>query len=94
MHVEAITAWFGQYNAAINAGDLERWSTLVAADAVVLPPDELPIAGMDGLRPLYETVFGTYAFSIHCPSGRGDRCRGPGCLASLVRGDSDAQGLG
>jgi uncharacterized protein (TIGR02246 family) len=62
--VEAITAWFEQYNAAVNSGDLEGWMALVADDAVVLPPDELPISGMDELRPLYEAVFGTYAFQF------------------------------
>jgi uncharacterized protein (TIGR02246 family) len=62
--VEAIRAWFEQYNAAINAGDLEGWMTFVADDAVVLPPDELPISGMDELRPRYEAVFSTYAFQF------------------------------
>ena len=63
--VEAIMLWFEQYTAAVNSGDLEVWASFIADDAVVMPPDELPISGMDQLRPLYETVFGTYAFDFN-----------------------------
>lgn len=63
--VEAITAWFEQYTAAVNSGDLEAWAGFIADDAVVMPPDELPISGMDQLRPLYQTVFATYAFDFN-----------------------------
>jgi ketosteroid isomerase-like protein len=57
--VEAVRAWFEQYNAAVNAG-----VSLVADDAVVMPPDELPIAGIEEIRPRYEAVFETYAFQF------------------------------
>jgi uncharacterized protein (TIGR02246 family) len=63
--VEAITAWFERYTAAVNSGDLEAWASFIADDAVVMPPDELPISGMDQLRPLYHTVFATYAFDFN-----------------------------
>ncbi|UCC48271.1 MAG: SgcJ/EcaC family oxidoreductase [Gemmatimonadota bacterium] len=78
--VEAITAWFEQYIAAINRGDLEDWMTFVADDAVVMPPDELPISGMDELRPRYEAVFATYAFQF---SARVDEVVVAGDLAVL-----------
>jgi uncharacterized protein (TIGR02246 family) len=50
--------------AAVNAGDLDAWASFIADDAVVMPPDELPISGIDTLRPLYETVFRTYDFDF------------------------------
>ena len=50
LDVEAITVWFEQYTAAVNSGDLEAWAGFIADDAVVMPPDELPISGMDQLR--------------------------------------------
>lgn len=62
--VEAIQAWFEHYTTAVNNGDLEAWASFIADDAVVMPPDELPISGMAELRPLYETVFATYAFDF------------------------------
>lgn len=50
--VEAITIWFERYVATVNAGDLEAWASFVADDAVILPPDGLPVGGMDRLRPM------------------------------------------
>lgn len=63
--VQAIRAWLDGYVAAVNAGDLDAWASLIADDAVVMPPDELPISGIDTLRPLYETVFRTYSFDFN-----------------------------
>ncbi|MGD8866816.1 MAG: DUF4440 domain-containing protein [Gemmatimonadales bacterium] len=62
--VIAITSWLDRYVAAVNNGDLGAWASFIADDAVVMPPDEHPISGMGRLRPLYETVFRTYAFDF------------------------------
>ncbi len=62
--VEAVRAWFEGYLAAVNRGDLEDWMTFVADDAVIMPPDELPIGGMAEIRPRYEAVFATFAFQF------------------------------
>lgn len=62
--VEAIRAWFERYNAAINAGDLAAWTSFVADDAVILPPDEPPIIGMTDIRPRYAAVFQAYSFQF------------------------------
>lgn len=62
--VEAIAAWFDRYLAAINAGDLEGWLGFVADDAVIMPPDEVPISGMEAIRPRYEVVYATWAFDF------------------------------
>jgi uncharacterized protein (TIGR02246 family) len=62
--VEAVRVWFEQYNAAINAGVLDQWTTFVADDAVILPPDEPPIIGMDAIRSRYAAVFNAYSFQF------------------------------
>lgn len=83
--VEAVQAWFQQYNAAINAGVLDRWASFVADDAVILPPDEPPIIGMDEIRPRYAAVFDAYAFQFH---GRAEEITVAGRLA-VVRASID-----
>jgi uncharacterized protein (TIGR02246 family) len=76
--VEAVQTWFQRYNAAINAGVLDQWASFVAEDAVILPPDEPPIIGMDEIRPRYAAVFDAYAFQF---AGRAEEITVAGHLA-------------
>jgi len=62
--VDEVRAWFEQYDAAINAGLLDRWAAFVADDAVIMPPDEPPIIGLDAIRPRYAAVFEAYSFQF------------------------------
>jgi uncharacterized protein (TIGR02246 family) len=62
--IEAVQAWFGEYTAAINDGILDRWIGFVADDAVIMPPDEPPIVGIDAIRPRYAAVFDAYSFQF------------------------------
>jgi uncharacterized protein (TIGR02246 family) len=62
--VETVRTWFAEYNAAINAGVLERWAEFIADDAVIMPPDEPPIIGIEAIRPQYAAVFNAYSFDF------------------------------
>jgi len=62
--VEAVREWFARYTEAINAGVLDQWASFVADDAVIMPPDEPPLIGIDAIRPPYAAVFNTYAFDF------------------------------
>jgi len=54
--VEAIEAWLGQCDAAINSGEYESFLSLLAADALLMPPDSPPLS-IDDLRSIYEAMF-------------------------------------
>jgi len=45
---------------ADNARDLERVLQYYAADAILLPPGEQPVAGREAIRPRYEELFSRY----------------------------------
>jgi len=78
--VEAVREWFGEYTAAIDAGVLDRWASFVAEEAVILPPDEPPIIGMEEIRPRYAAVFDAYSFQFE---GEGQEITVAGRLAVL-----------
>jgi uncharacterized protein (TIGR02246 family) len=78
--VETVRAWFQQYTAAINAGGVDHWATFVANDAVILPPDEPPIIGMETIRPRYAALFRAYAFDFN---GRPEEITVAGPLAII-----------
>src|SRR5262245_14838844 len=42
---------------ADNRRDIERVLAYYAADAVLMPPGEAPVAGRDAIRPRYEALF-------------------------------------
>jgi ketosteroid isomerase-like protein len=44
---EAISRTLQQYVSATNAGDLEAYTAILAADVVFLPPDNPPLRGRD-----------------------------------------------
>jgi uncharacterized protein (TIGR02246 family) len=62
--VEGVRSWFEAYTDAINDGVLDRWAEFVADDAVIMPPDEPPIIGMEAIRPQYAAVFNAYSFDF------------------------------
>jgi uncharacterized protein (TIGR02246 family) len=76
--VDEVRAWFERYDAAINAGVLDRWASFVADDAVIMPPDEPPIIGIDAIRPRYAAVFEAYSFRF---TGRAEDITVAGRLA-------------
>jgi len=53
--VEAVTAWLGQYDAAVTAGDVEGVLNLYVDRPVSMPPDVPPVTDKEGLRTMLES---------------------------------------
>jgi uncharacterized protein (TIGR02246 family) len=83
--VDAVRDWFARYNDAVNAGDLDRWITFVADDAVIMPPGDPPLMGLEAIRPAYTAVFNAYQFDFR---GRAEEITVDGHLA-VVRASID-----
>lgn len=58
--VEALTELVGQYDAAVNSGNLDGLMALFADDAVEMPPDEPVVIGKDAIRLRGEPNFAEY----------------------------------
>ena len=49
---------------ADNRRDIERVVDYYSADAVLMPPGEVPVVGRDGIRPRYEALFASFTPEI------------------------------
>ncbi len=49
---------------ADNRRDIERVVAYYAADALLMPPGEAPVAGRDRIRPRYEALFASFTPAI------------------------------
>jgi uncharacterized protein (TIGR02246 family) len=79
--VTAVRAVADGIIAADNARDLTRVIDSYAADAWLLPPNDVPVRGHAAIRPRYETLFGGFTPAIE---GRIDEVCVSGSIA-LVR---------
>ncbi|MFJ2478808.1 YybH family protein [Pseudomonas sp. NPDC087598] len=60
----AVTRQLDNYEAALNASDVDRVMTLYAADAVFMPQHSPPAVGRDAVRATYRQVFNTIRLDI------------------------------
>jgi ketosteroid isomerase-like protein len=72
---------------ADNARDIGRVQGSYAPDAVLMPPNEMPIRGWDAIRPRYEALFASFAPAIE---GHLDEICVSGSIA-FVRGRNGGQ---
>jgi len=85
--------------AADNRRDLERVLAYYAADAILLPPGEAPVAGRDRIRPRYEALFASFTPEIElrideaCADGALGFVRGHNGGRLVPRGSGDARPL-
>ena len=64
---DAISHLLHQYVAATNAGDLEAFTAILAADVVVLPPDHPPLRGRDTAGAwMKENIFDPFTAKLDC----------------------------
>ena len=54
-----------EFDAALNGGDLERFLSLYAEDAVRLPPDAEPVVGKEALKTAIQQWFDEYDAEVH-----------------------------
>jgi uncharacterized protein (TIGR02246 family) len=62
--VEAVTAAFVEYSAAAAAGDIDRMLAGYADDAISMPPDMPPRAGIDAMRASMQEYVDLYTFEL------------------------------
>jgi ketosteroid isomerase-like protein len=61
-----ITEAYDEWVRAVNAHDIEWWSSFLAPDAVFLPPDSPPLETIDAIRAPYITLFSDPEFGLEC----------------------------
>lgn len=61
---EAVTAQLNQYQAALNASDIDKVMALYAADPVVMAQNNMPAVGRDAVRKIYQQVFAAIKLNI------------------------------
>jgi uncharacterized protein (TIGR02246 family) len=85
--------------AADNRRDIERVLAFYAADAILMPPREAPVAGRDSIRPRYETLFAQFTpeidLELHeaCAASRLGFVRGRNGGRLVPRGSGDPHPL-
>jgi uncharacterized protein (TIGR02246 family) len=62
--VQAIQSLIDESSRAWNEGDYEGFMAIIDEEAVFLPPNAPPFGGMETIRSVYETEFGSYDFDI------------------------------
>ena len=62
--ISAINNNIEQYTSSMNAGDLDRWISLWADDAIQLAPDAPAVIGKEQIRAKYESIFPLFIFKM------------------------------
>ena len=62
---EAVTAQLNQYQAALNASDLDKVMELYAEDSVFMAQNSMPAVGREAVRNAYQQVFAALKLKIH-----------------------------
>ena len=62
--ISAINDNIEQYTSSMNAGDLDRWISLWADDAIQLAPDAPAVIGKEQIRAKYESIFPLFIFNM------------------------------
>jgi len=62
--IAAINNNIEQYISSMNAGDLDRWISLWADDAIQLAPDAPAVIGKEQIRAKYESIFPLFIFNM------------------------------
>ena len=62
--ISAINNNIDQYASSMNAGDLNRWISLWADDAIQMAPDAPAVIGKEQIRAKYESIFPLFIFKM------------------------------
>ncbi|MFH1700732.1 MAG: DUF4440 domain-containing protein [Candidatus Zixiibacteriota bacterium] len=62
--ISAINNNLIQYASSMNAGDLNRWISLWADDAIQMAPDAPAVVGKEQIRAKYESIFPLFIFKM------------------------------
>ena len=62
--ISAINNNIDQYTSSMNAGDLDRWISLWADDAIQMAPDAPAVIGKEQIRTKYESIFAQFIFKM------------------------------
>jgi len=62
--VEAIKSLIDDCSRAWNEGDYEGYMAIIDEEAMFLPPNSPPIGGMETIRSIYQTEFGSNDFEL------------------------------
>ena len=62
--ISAINNNIELYTSSMNAGDLDRWISLWADDAIQLAPDAPAVIGKEQIRAKYESIFPLFIFKM------------------------------
>lgn len=62
--ISAINNNIDQYTSSMNAGDLDRWISLWADDAIQMAPDAPAVIGKEQIRRKYESIFPLFIFKM------------------------------
>ena len=62
--IAAINNNIEQYISSMNAGDLDRWISLWADDAIQMAPDAPAVIGKEQIRAKYESIFPLFIFKM------------------------------
>jgi uncharacterized protein (TIGR02246 family) len=62
--VQAIKTLINESSRAWNEGDYEGFMAIIDEDAMFLPPNALPFGGIETIRSIYRTEFGSFDFDV------------------------------
>ena len=62
--ISAINNNIELYTSSMNAGDLDRWISLWADDAIQMAPDAPAVIGKEQIRAKYESIFPLFIFKM------------------------------
>jgi len=62
--IAAINNNLEEYTSSMNAGDLDRWISLWADDAIQMAPDAPAVIGKEQIRAKYESIFPLFIFKM------------------------------
>ena len=62
--VQAIKSLIKECSRAWNEGDYEGYMAIIDEEAMFLPPNSAPIGGMETIRSIYQTEFGSNDFDL------------------------------
>jgi len=63
--IAAINNNIEQYTSSMNAGDLDRWISLWADDAIQMAPDAPAVIGKEQIRAKYASIFPLFIFNMN-----------------------------
>ncbi|MGB6865551.1 MAG: DUF4440 domain-containing protein [Candidatus Aminicenantaceae bacterium] len=62
--VQAIKSLINECSRAWNEGDYEGFMAIIDEEAIFLPPNALPFGGIETIRSIYKTEFGSFDFDV------------------------------